>query len=122
MSYQDYIIVWRIVLELVVCMTFVRCASQDICQKDICEFDFRVYKVQTMTYRTHNETLNVRDNEGSLEIKDNGYWDERDDWIGQKVSSDDVITVDGFQRHVITVNGKFPGPTIEVMQGAQVGS
>ena len=36
------------------------------------------------------------------------------------VSPDDVITVDGFQRFVITINGMFPGPTVEVLEGAEV--
>jgi hypothetical protein len=33
---------------------------------------------------------------------------------------DDVITADGFVRSVITINGMFPGPTLEVMEGVQV--
>ena len=40
--------------------------------------------------------------------------------IGSNVSADDVITLDGVPRNVIVVNGQFPGPAIEVMEGAQV--
>ena len=32
----------------------------------------------------------------------------------------DVLTLDGVQRNVITINGMTPGPVIEVMEGAQV--
>ena len=40
--------------------------------------------------------------------------------IGTFVNASDVITVDGFARDLIVVNDAFPGPTIEVMEGAQV--
>ncbi|CAH1271167.1 KLHL24 [Branchiostoma lanceolatum] len=39
---------------------------------------------------------------------------------GTLVPMDEVITTDGVKRNVITVNGMFPGPTIEVVEGAQV--
>ena len=32
-----------------------------------------------------------------------------------------VVTLDGHQRDVIHINGQFPGPTIDVMKGVQVG-
>ena len=34
---------------------------------------------------------------------------------------DDVVTLDGHLRDVIHINGQFPGPTIDVMKGVQVG-
>ncbi|KAK3737218.1 hypothetical protein QZH41_001818 [Actinostola sp. cb2023] len=37
-----------------------------------------------------------------------------------KVPADKVHTVDGHTRTIITINGQFPGPAIEVMEGAQV--
>jgi hypothetical protein len=36
------------------------------------------------------------------------------------VSPDDVITIDGLPRTIITINDMFPGPTLEFIQGAQV--
>ena len=36
------------------------------------------------------------------------------------VNPDDVITGDGYERKVITINGQFPGPAIEVTEGAKV--
>ena len=40
----------------------------------------------------------------------------------RELSPDDVIVADGFpNRAVILINGQFIGPTIEVMEGAQVG-
>ena len=34
--------------------------------------------------------------------------------------TDNVITADGVQRPLITINGVFPGPTLEVMEGSEV--
>lgn len=36
------------------------------------------------------------------------------------VSPNDVITADGFPRRILTVNGQYPGPPIEVTEGSQV--
>ena len=33
---------------------------------------------------------------------------------------DGVVTLDGYERDVIHINGEFPGPTIDVMKGVQV--
>ena len=43
-----------------------------------------------------------------------------DPLIGTFVDPNDVIALDGFQRDFISVNDAFRGPTIEVMEGAQV--
>ena len=34
--------------------------------------------------------------------------------------TDNVITADGVQRPLITINGVFPGPTLEVIEGSEV--
>jgi hypothetical protein len=36
------------------------------------------------------------------------------------VPVDEVHTADGHTRTIITINDQFPGPAIEVMEGAQV--
>ena len=43
-----------------------------------------------------------------------------DKLIGTFINASEVITVDGFRRDLIVVNDAFPGPYIEVMEGAQV--
>ena len=43
------------------------------------------------------------------------------DHIGRFVNASDVITADGLSRNVIVINEQFPGPTLEVMEGVQVG-
>ena len=40
--------------------------------------------------------------------------------MGAPMDKDQVITADGHVRNVITINGQFPGPNIEVMEGAEV--
>ena len=34
--------------------------------------------------------------------------------------TDNLITADGVQRPIITINGVFPGPTLEVIEGSEV--
>ncbi|KAI8514095.1 hypothetical protein Bbelb_084190 [Branchiostoma belcheri] len=58
--------------------------------------------------------------DGHLELFTTLTLDRNRDVNGTRVSSDDVITADGVQRNVILVNGQFPGPAIEVMEGAQI--
>ncbi|XP_066264318.1 uncharacterized protein [Branchiostoma lanceolatum] len=50
---------------------------------------------------------------GSLQVK-RRYVD------GPIVPVEETITADGVQRNVIVVNDQFPGPTLEVMEGAQM--
>ena len=40
--------------------------------------------------------------------------------VGMIVDPAEVITADGIPRNIITINGQFPGPTLEVMEHAQV--
>ncbi|XP_066263245.1 uncharacterized protein [Branchiostoma lanceolatum] len=53
---------------------------------------------------------------GSLQVK-NRYVSDID---GTIVPVEETITADGVLRNVILVNDQFPGPTLEVMEGAQV--
>ncbi len=79
-----------------------------------------------MTYvnPSNNVTYNVRLNGTRLQVHDNDCHFKEDypnyDVIGSDVSPDDVITADVYGRNVITINGVFPGPNIEVMEGSQV--
>jgi hypothetical protein len=107
-------------LLLPVLLRYAPPAHAAICLEPVCEYHFHVYRAQTMTYATRNETFNVRARNGSLEIADSGYWDSDPGVEGRRVSEEGVITADGVQRSVITINGQFPGPTVEVMQGTQV--
>ena len=43
-----------------------------------------------------------------------------DPLVGSLVDEDAVIWGDGRKRDMIAINGQFPGPTIEVMEGAKV--
>jgi len=42
------------------------------------------------------------------------------DGVVHPLGPDDVETLDGFQTKYIAINGKTPGPTIEVPLGAEV--
>ena len=75
-----------------------------------------------MTYKPRpNETFNVQLDGRDLRVIGNSYRvPEENDIIGKIVPPDDVITADGYPRNIITVNGQFPSPDIEVGEGSQV--
>ena len=98
----------------------------DICSDTVCKYDFILRRHKTMTYTTsdsngQNATYDVSLSGSNLVTVSNLFRLSRDQNVGLSLSSDDVITADGYSpRYVITINDQFPGPTIEVMQGAQV--
>jgi FtsP/CotA-like multicopper oxidase with cupredoxin domain len=74
-----------------------------------------------MTYSTPYAAYEVELNDTMLQIVENEYRrSENHPLVGTYVDASEVITADGYRRDVITINGQFPGPTIEVMEGAQV--
>ncbi|KAK2174469.1 hypothetical protein NP493_799g00035 [Ridgeia piscesae] len=86
----------------------------DICRDPVCEFTFVIRRTSSMTYRGSSGTLyNVALNGTRLQQDDDAA-------VGYFINPSDVITLDGFTRDLIVVNDIFPGPTIEVMEGAQV--
>jgi len=61
--------------------------------------------------------------EGYLKRKLGNYYNEPtySDMNNSRVEvSENVITADGVRRKLITINGVFPGPTLEVMEGAEI--
>ncbi|CAH1252822.1 Hypp1020 [Branchiostoma lanceolatum] len=98
----------------------------EICGDAVCSYRFVVRRARTMT---HTRTVQGWEQNNQVSITNDGHLElfttltldsNRDDVNGTRVSADDVITADGVQRNVILVNGQFPGPAIEVMEGAQV--
>lgn len=90
-----------------------RTALAAICTSRQCTFHLDVTLYKTMTYRDEYLMLRpVQLNGSQLQANVNG--DIRN------LSASEVILADGFPRDVILINGQFPGPTIEVTEGAQV--
>lgn len=112
------------VLRVLSSLLPLECVIGDVCSKPVCEFDFVITRKQTMTYvhRPGGRTFNVALNGSSLVVVTNGLrsQDSNPDVIGMTVDPRHVITADGFPRDVIVVNGQFPGPTIEVLEGSQI--
>ena len=96
-----------------------------ICLSPVCEYDLEIRRAQTMVY-TDPSTERVFDvalNEsGKLVVVSSSFHSIADypDIIGRVVEPENVITADGKARDVIVVNGKFVGPTLEVVEGATV--
>jgi len=95
----------------------------EVCSGPVCEFQFVVSRVQTMTTKIDGKVFSVRLNGTRLQVVENSLRRAADypNIIGRTVNPDDVITADGYSRDVIVVNDQFPGPTVEVMEGVQVG-
>ena len=105
---------------LMLCSLF-RVSSAAICSSDVCEYDFTVRHARTMVYRHPTKgAYDVKLNGSKLQVTENTNRQPPDDFLGTYVNESDVITADGFQRTVIVINGQFPGPAIEVTEGAQV--
>ena len=102
----------------------------EICEGPVCRYTLDIRRGQTMTIVDKTQsfiddivynTFNVRLNQTRLQIRDNLFRREiNHEMIGRFVQPRDVITADGYERDIITVNDQFPGPNIEVMEGTQV--
>ena len=97
-------------------------ADAEICLEPICEYNFIVRHSRTMMYwHTERDVYNVKLDGDKLKLAPSLYRPEGStDVIGKVVNANDVITADGYVRDIITINGQFPGPTIEVAEGSQV--
>ncbi|XP_078590744.1 uncharacterized protein LOC144870452 isoform X1 [Branchiostoma floridae x Branchiostoma japonicum] len=98
------------------------------CTDSVCHFSLVIRRTKTMT---HTRNLNGRRDTNSVKLRDDGRLElfsplgnpahpGKENVNGTLVPMEEVITTDGVQRNVITVNDMFPGPTIEVVEGAQV--
>ncbi|XP_066272659.1 uncharacterized protein [Branchiostoma lanceolatum] len=95
-------------------------ATAEMCTDDVCEFTLVVRRAKTMTHTGSDDKVNGIEilRNGSLQVKVHVGWAKDTD--GPIVPVEETITADGVQRNVIVVNDQFPGPTLEVMEGAQV--
>ncbi len=110
---------------IISCLAFfmqVQLCSPEICSAVHCKYDFAVRWSRTMVYHTPDgrAAYNVVPEGDKLKIVSNQYHPASDPWVGQYVDPTDVHTADGYPRAIIEINGQFPGPTIQVMQGALV--
>ena len=95
--------------------------ESEFCFASICEFTFVITESRTMTFRTEDGSASYdvkMDGKGTLKLAPN-LWHTRVPNI--TFTPDKVHTADGSgRRNIILVNGHFPGPTLEVMEGAEV--
>ncbi|CAH1249449.1 Hypp8609 [Branchiostoma lanceolatum] len=105
---------------LIITWICVSMATAEMCTDDVCEFTLIVRRARTMTHTGSDGKVNGVEilRNGSLQVKVHVGWAEDTD--GPIVPVEETITADGVQRNVILVNDQFPGPTLEVMEGAQV--
>ena len=95
------------------------------CDKSICNFELIVRHEDSMIYRAPLDegplplAFPVILNGDKLQVTTNNFH-IGGPFIGKVVNASDVHTVDGYMRRIITINGQFPGPNLEVMEGATV--
>ena len=97
-----------------------------ICTDTVCKYELVLRHQKTMTYTTSDSNgqpvaYDVGLSGSNLVTLSNVFRSSQDPNVGLTVSPDTVITADGYSpRYIVTINDLFPGPTIEVVQGAQV--
>lgn len=109
---------YHIFYSLLIIQTVVKC---DICPGPICEFTLVISHARTMVYKEDQAgAYSVELNGTRLQIAENSYRRRPDPMIGREVNASDVITADGLPRNIYVINGKFPGPALEVVEGSKV--
>lgn len=108
---------------LVILLSSIPLSITEICHTSTCVYNFEVRWSRTMMYRspTTSRNYHVHEDNHTLVVTKEVMGRQDTHVIGQIVDADDVITADGNPRDIITINGEFPGPIIEAMEGAEVG-
>ena len=100
---------------LTITMVFgLRAVKAGICMDSVCTFHLTVAAAKTMNYRAADHSYRPVTFNGMQPVVtlSSGL---------TTLTPNDFVIADGFVRDVILFNGTLPGPTIEVMEGAQVG-
>ena len=109
-----------IVLFLLFCQVLCKTESQS-CYTSICEFTLVITESSAMTFTTDDGETSYDvelDGSGTLKLTSNRFHYQVPN---VSLTPEMVHTVDGSsQRKIILVNGHFPGPTLEVVEGAEV--
>lgn len=109
---------------LLFCATFSCKAESESCFVSICEFTLAITESRSMIFTTEDGEdawiaydVKLEDN-GTLKLAANRFHFQVPNI---SITPEMVHTVDGSeQRNIILINGQFPGPTLEVMEGAEV--
>ena len=105
--------------------------SGNVCKEKICKFHLTLRDEMSMTRKVMDgriwqsgETFLLELKNGSLVQKLGTFYQQKtyEDLENMNIQNvtDNVITADGVQRPLITINGVFPGPTLEVIEGSEV--
>ena len=105
--------------------------SGNVCKEKICKFHLTLRDEMSMARKVMEGRIWKSGETFSLELKNGSLVQKLGTFYQQKIYkdlenvnienvTDNVITADGVQRPIITINGVFPGPTLEVMEGSEV--
>ena len=111
-------------LGLVVILSVINGVFMSICKDSECNFELKIRWSQTMATKPSQDRQYFKVGLFGKDLKvisyPTGYVSETSLMMGAEVDSDHVITGDGHVRNVITINGQFPGPALQVTEGAMV--
>ena len=105
--------------------------SENVCKEKICKFHLTLRDEMSMARKVKEGRIWKSGETFFLELKNGSLVQNLGTFYQQKIYkdlenmnienvTDNVITADGVQRPIITINGVFPGPTLEVMEGREV--
>ena len=105
--------------------------NSEICMDTKCDYTLTIRQARSMSYTDSSGfTYNVAWNQSAerLQIIANSYhqpipspFPTNASMIGAFLNAEDVVTTDGTARSIYVINEQYPGPTLEVMEGAEVG-
>ena len=109
-------------IQMILRFVYFSISSALKCMDTHCDFEFVIKQERSMIYTeadgtTHNVQWNST--EGKFQIISNSF-NPGNDPVGMFVAEDDVIQTDGYAKSIYVINEQFPGPTIEVMENAEV--
>ena len=121
-------------LILTICITLLLGTNVlcDICMNAKCSYELEVRQRRSMSYTdSQGFTYNVAWNAeaGRLQIVPTAFhvpidlgpaFPSNASLIGTFLEPEDVIITDGTTRNIFVINEQYPGPTLEVMEGAEV--
>ena len=95
-------------------------ASSAPCAGPVCSYTFDVTGRSSHMWSSEQGFLRAGMNGSTLVTKPNTFFPLMSETAIPAEDIENVVTLDGYLRDVIYINGKFPGPNIDVMKGVKV--
>lgn len=113
-----------IVITLITLFSLFAQSEGELCRKHICAYDFVVRESRSMIYAVNypsgwQDVYDVFLNGSKLSLNSNQFHEKVPEVDHERLQLV-THTLDGVASQMILINDQFPGPNIEVMEGAQI--